>query len=309
MNILSKWERENILYNYIPSPGGQMRAWMSTKPQAYILGSNRGGKTYLLKMLVAGYLLEHPNDSGYAYWPNIPGDEELTWKLRETTRIKLPTNVWMSEESRKTHREITMGGFENRPDMIGFREILGPYISQEQYSDEKDVWDFIILEPYGSRLTLKTSEAGPGAYRGPVVDLVCIDEPQNPAIITECIARTSQSEWGRVVYACTPVVDPKKPNSWADILWLKNEVLTKGENDMVDIIMNMTIEENIGLTQRQRDRIRTNILASAMSEEEKQTRLYGEILLMEGMNYFSVGIASKLLKQAKPPLFTGYLEE
>lgn len=263
----------------------------------------------MLKMLCGGYLLEHPNDTGYAYWPNIPGDEELTWKLREKVRVKLPTNVWMSEESRKTHREITMGGFLDRPDMIGFREILGPYIAEEQYSDEKDVWDYITVEPYGSRLTLKTAEAGPGAYRGSIVDLICIDESQNPAIVTESIARTSQSEWGRMVYACTPVVDPTKPNSWQDILWLKNIVLTKGENEMVGIIVGMTFEENIGLSDRIRQRIRQNIQQSAMSEEEKQTRLYGDILLMEGMNYFSVGIASKLLKQAKPPLFTGYLEE
>lgn len=306
MAIISKWQNENILYQFRTSPGGQTRAWQSNKPQTYILGANRSGKTFLLIMLCAAYLLEHPGDKGYAYWPCVPGDDKLTARLRDKMRIKLPTNVWMSEESRKTHREITMGGL-GRTDMLGFTEILTPFIREAVFSDEKGVWDYVTLEPYGSRLTLKTAEAGPGAYRGPVVDFVAIDEPQNPAIITECIARTSQSEYGRLVYGCTPIVDAKKPNSWEDILWLKNAVLAQGENDMVDIITGMTIENNIGLSDNQKERISHNILSSAMSDEEKQTRLYGEILLMEGMDYFSAGICDMLLRQSKQPLQRGYL--
>ena len=105
----------------------------------------------------------------------------------------MPTKIWLSEECRKTPRYILMGGL-GRPDRMGLIEILGNRVRQPaKWSDEAGVWDFIEVEPYGSRLTLKTAQSGPSSYAGPAVDLGLIDEPHNPAIVKEMLARVAKA--------------------------------------------------------------------------------------------------------------------
>jgi len=295
---------QNALYLFRPSPGGQSDMWYSMKPHSYVLGANFAGKTYGIMMMAAAFVMPHPNDPKYAYWPCAPDDEQLTNKLRDQWRIKLPTDVWLVEDSRKTHRSITMGG-RGRLDRLGLQDILGPYIDDPVWSDEKGVWDYVDLKN-GSRLTLMSAQAGWRAFTGPTLDGVFIDEPQSPAIINECIARVGKGA-GKFVYVCTPIVDHTKPESWENILWLKNSVLAKGESETVDIITGMSIENNIGLSQRRKKRMISDISASAMSQEEKQTRLTGEILLDFASHFMDVDVCEMLLSHAKAPVVTGYL--
>jgi len=305
-SYLEDYQRDNALFLFKPNPGGQYKAWTSPKPAKYVLGGNSAGKTYLLLMFAAGFLIEHPQDKGYAYWPHVPGDENLTADLRDKWRIKLPSNVWLSEESRKTHRDIVMGGWD-RPDRMGLVEILGRRVRQPvKWSDEGGVWDFVEVEPYGSRLTLKTAQSGPAGYAGPPVDLGLIDEPHNPAIVKEMLARVAKAG-GMLIYACTPVVDMEKPESWNNIMWLKTEILSKGNTDVVEIITGMSIDDNVALTPERRDFIKSLLTSSGMSREEQMTRLTGAIEIEAGMKFFDTNMIETLLQQTREPE-TGYLE-
>lgn len=339
------------IFQFQPNPGAQMRVWLSDKPATYMLGSNHCGKTYTCVHLAVGCVTEHQNDEGYSYWPHLNADKRvklytlpewipmppaptkgsqidrndwlrpkhadwITKHLRDELGMKmeLPTEVWLSEFTRELHRSITMMS-QGRPFLPA---LLEGQMAHQEFSDVHGVWEYVELHN-GSRLSLKTSKAQFGAYAGPTVNLIILDEPHPSLIVSECVTRVAKA-MGRLVYICTPIVSQDEEGvthdteSWRHIIWIKNNVLPLLDDPEAmkynEIIHGVDIRENISLTPEFINEFVGRITHSGMSKELKTIRLRGLITIKEGIRVFDTDQIAELRRRLKdaPVVQEGYLD-
>ena len=89
--VRDDWRRDPVYY-FKPNKGGQKKAWECTKQNQIYLGGNRAGKTRLLMTKGVAFLVEHPQDPGYAFWPD---NEKLRRKgLSNTGTSQNPTTTY-----------------------------------------------------------------------------------------------------------------------------------------------------------------------------------------------------------------------
>ena len=291
------WKRDPIYY-FKPNKGGQTDAWDCTKQNQIILGGNRGGKSRLMFTKACAFMVPHPQDNLYAFWPN-----DLALR-RQGLRIKLPVEIWISKRSYTDHQDVTMKylwrGFEGKKDIP---PLLKGRIRDMQFCpNNPDVWQYAVTTE-GSRVTLKSEEAGKRSYEGAAVFAVVFDEACNPDVYQEGKMRVIDLH-GYTLYGLTgAMAHDGDPSVWRNVVHVKTKILPLGNTKFQEIIYIPTIENpfidydfQVGQTE-------------GMSVEEKLVRLTGQIQVATGVSFFNLDDLGFLRRTATEPKFIGTLSE
>tara|TARA_B100000929_G_scaffold290488_1_gene284282 strand:+ start:315 stop:2018 length:1704 start_codon:yes stop_codon:yes gene_type:complete len=291
------------LFKFVPNPGGQATAWKSTADVVFISGANRAGKSTLLCHLAASYLLPHPYEEDYSYYPTIPDWDGLmpymsdeTVALRQIRKVKLPTIVWFSTSSMGGHRDVAMRYFP---------ELLGDFIENIEMSDEQGVWARIILKN-GSELHLKSKSQGIAAFQRAKIDLMINDEPFSQGLYGEQIARLLDKR-GRMVIGATAIAsDQMTSQALKESEWLI-ETFAEGKRkgtlpDNVDVIP-IPLSENPYIDIKHAER-----LYALLPEMERRARFDGDMVILQGECFFNRAVLARLTDEVVVPE-TGYMSE
>lgn len=318
-NELEQDRQRNPVYYFLPNPGGQAEAWLSTHPVTHVLGGNASGKSQLLMAIATAMSLPHPQDQNYSYYPGpddlnlLDGADTKTIEFKKRClelrmqgyKFKLPTSIWISKNSFPDHKEVTMRylsrGYET--DRVIVPPLLAEHVVAADFQ-ESGVWGTVTLDCQ-SRVTLKAVRAGVSSYQGRAVTAVILDEPHPQNIYNECKMRLRETGGkGRLYYGMTGVPDTEDPSIWRRIVWFRDNMLVLGDTD---------IQRTIYIHAKENKHIDYEAmlnLMEGMSDEEKETRLSGRIALLSGKPYFDVHILQRLHKVAlyANPLHIGTMQ-
>lgn len=291
------------LYYFVPNPGGQQKAWSSLKDVVFISGANRAGKSTLLCYLAASYLLSHPYEEDYSYYPCTPDWDAImpymsddTVKLRAKRKIKLPTTVWFSTSSMGGHKDVAMRYLP---------ELLDGYIEKEEWSDEQGVWDRVVLTN-GSELFLKSKSQGIQAFQRAKIDLMINDEPFPQGLYGEQLARLLDKK-GRMLIGATAIAsDQMTASAFKESEWLietfveskRREKLPKN----VEVVA-IPLSENPHI-----DSDFAESMYQLLPELEKRARFDGDMVTLQGECFFNRELLQELQDSCSDPV-EGYLTE
>ncbi len=233
-------------YRFLPNPGFQMRIYCCPKPLVYVFAGNNLGKTYCCVNIAAQIVLDHPNDSGYSYYPTLLGDDRKNvYGNHVNTLDKLPSYLPMPPGYTKNSK-VGKGDWL-RPKYVDYYNKLMRDQWGMKYGGDRLVWlseytrelhrdltmnhkgqQFLpkLLQGHiaheetsdvhgvweyvqlnnRSRLALKTSKAESEAYAGPSPSAIILDEPHPSSIVAESQSRVAKTINGKLFYIFTPVV-------------------------------------------------------------------------------------------------------
>lgn len=299
-----------LIYHRTMNPGGQAAAAISLKDVLFIDGANQSGKSYLLSYLIASYMIPHPNDPEFSYWPCVPDfTSETPWEnlttqlLRQQRKFKLPTQNWLITPTMELHREMAM---------VHLPPLLDPFLDHrrtEWSKENKGIWDTVyVMEKYGSsRLSLKSWTQwlnNRHVFTTAVLDTVSIDEPCPEGMFGESLMRTATKK-GRVVISATLVDNDHEGSLSHEAEWMENKFIYPSEQgtlpEIVDVI-NIPLDENpyvhLDVFEERLD---------LLDETERNIRRYGRRLTRRGLPYFDERKIEALIQRVEDPIAEGYL--
>lgn len=290
------------LYYFKPNVGGQADAWSSQKDIVFISGGNRSGKSTLLCHLAAAYMLPHPEEEEYAYWPCIPDwnaenqfMNEETQLLRATRRVKLPAIVWFSTKNMAAHKDVAMQYFPT---------LFKGAIAKEEWSDEPGVWTRVILNN-GSELHLKSAAQGLAGFQRANIDLMVNDEPFANQLYGEQLARLLDRR-GRMVIGATAITSVTDPKAYRESEWLIEtfaEPAARGDLPPNVAAISIPLTENPHV-----DINYAKDMYAQLPDNERRARMDGEMISMQGECFFNRNMIKELKEHVRPPEI-GILEE
>ncbi len=243
------------------------------------------------------------------YYNQLMRDE---WGMK----YELPTLVWLSEYTRLLHKDLTM----NHKGKPFLPLLLQGHIAHPEMSDVHGVWESVRLKN-GSELSLKTSKAQIGAYAGPSPAAIVLDEPHPSSIVGESQARVLKTINGKLFYIFTPVVQQDDRGQmldvegWRHIMWVKQNILPLLEDEEAmkinEIVHGVELQENVALSQAERDRFTFGILHGGQSQELKRIRLKGLLEISDHLKSLDSSMLDELKDRAisNPlQLIEGYLD-
>lgn len=279
------------LFYYEPS-SEKVRPFHHSRKRIRILsGGNRSSKSHTGVAEAASYAL------GYRPWilrelglpmpekpwirPTVLPDDAICFNGLGI-RVPVPNEVFVvSGQSLKKGVGETLAP--------KFRKLLGPLITDEHMAHSGVPYDLVLKN--GSRIVFGSAEQGPQSFESTNYTFTSIDEPI-PRRVYLGISRGSVDQYAPIVMTFTPI------GAWAG--WMFKDLYAPaiaGGHPQIDIF-NVSIFDNKFLS---REAIEAFVNDPAISEQEKEARLYGRFMHLTDVVYSNFNQAVHVVPRFIPP--------
>jgi len=202
--LVSRRERDGLLALLGGDPGPfshQVKLWASEKPEAWLFGANRSGKTEALMALVASHLRFGSLDPRPAY---VGGDSWVFDRAVKAWVVSLKYDMGRNVVQPKLFNNGA--GVEARLPFVPDSEIAGWNITNQT-----------LRLKNGSVCLFKSCDQGPQAFQGADVDVAAFDEVPNEDVYKETTIRVGGGRRLMIRGAATILPPPGEPGG---IAWM-----------------------------------------------------------------------------------------